>query len=52
MQISVKWHSMNFNSLEDMFDPEINIAYASKFLKHLMKERRRKKDSKVAEGFL
>ena len=37
MQISVKWHSTNFSSLEDMFDPEKNISYASKFLIHLFK---------------
>ena len=35
MQISIKWHSMNFKSLEEMFDPKINIEYAAKFLKHL-----------------
>ena len=35
MQISIKWHSVHFNSLEEMFDPEINIAYASQFLRNL-----------------
>jgi len=35
MQISIKWHSMNFKSLDEMFDPKINIEYAAKFLEHL-----------------
>ena len=35
MQISLKWHSDNFASLKQAFDPEININYAADFLKKL-----------------
>ena len=31
MQISFKWHSDNFASLEQAFDPVININYAADF---------------------
>ena len=35
MQISLKWHSDNFSTLEEAFDPLININYAADFLKKL-----------------
>ena len=35
MQISLKWHSENFLSLEEAFDPNVNINYAASFLKKL-----------------
>ena len=35
MQISLKWHSENFKTLDEAFDPKINILYAAKFLKKL-----------------
>ena len=35
MQISLKWHSDNFSTLEEAFDPVININYAADFLKKL-----------------
>jgi Transglycosylase SLT domain len=35
MQINVHYHRRSFNSLEDMFDPRLNIAFAAKFLKSL-----------------
>jgi soluble lytic murein transglycosylase-like protein len=38
MQINHKYHGENFASLEDMFDPEKNVAYAAHFLSEL-KER-------------
>ncbi len=38
MQISLKWHSNNFQSVEDAFDPEKNILYAAKFLRKLYKD--------------
>lgn len=34
-QINLHWHSKNFGSLEDMFDPETNAAYAAQFLTSL-----------------
>ncbi|MES2435824.1 MAG: lytic transglycosylase domain-containing protein [Pseudomonadota bacterium] len=34
-QINLHWHSKNFGSLEDMFDPETNAAYAAEFLTRL-----------------
>ena len=34
-QINLHWHSKNFGSLEDMFDPETNAAYAATFLTSL-----------------
>jgi soluble lytic murein transglycosylase-like protein len=38
MQINHRYHSENFGSLEEMFDPEKNVAYAARFLSEL-KER-------------
>ena len=35
MQISLKWHSDNFSTLEQAFDPKININYAADFLNEL-----------------
>jgi soluble lytic murein transglycosylase-like protein len=35
MQINHRWHSANFASLGDMFDPERNVRYAAAFLKQL-----------------
>ena len=35
MQISLKWHSDNFSTIEEAFDPIININYAADFLKEL-----------------
>ena len=35
MQISLKWHSNQFSSLEEAFDPKLNINYAAAFLKEL-----------------
>ncbi|MDA9735086.1 transglycosylase SLT domain-containing protein, partial [SAR116 cluster bacterium] len=35
MQISLKWHSDKFSTLEEAFDPVININYAADFLKKL-----------------
>ena len=37
MQISLKWHSEKFLSLEEAFDPKINIHYAATFLKSLFR---------------
>ena len=34
-QINLHWHSKNFASIEDMFDPEANAAYAATFLNSL-----------------
>ena len=39
MQISLKYHSDAFNSLEDAFEPEINVEYSAKFLKKLYNRR-------------
>lgn len=35
MQINHRWHSKNFRSLSEMFDPALNVAYAARFLKEL-----------------
>lgn len=35
MQINVYYHQRSFQSVEDMFDPRLNIAFAAKFLKSL-----------------
>lgn len=35
MQINHKFHSANFHSLREMFDPEHNVQYAASFLKTL-----------------
>ena len=34
MQISLKWHSDNFSTIEEAFDPIMNINYAADFLKN------------------
>jgi hypothetical protein len=39
MQISLKYHSKAFASLEDAFDPEQNVAYSAGFLAKLYRER-------------
>ena len=38
MQISLKWHSKQFSSLEEAFDPKININYAASFLTKLFND--------------
>jgi len=38
MQISLKWHSKQFSSLEEAFDPKINIKYAAYFLTKLFND--------------
>lgn len=38
-QINYKWHHQHFRSIEDMFDPNINAAYAAKFLSDLFREK-------------
>ncbi len=35
MQINHRYHSENFGSLEEMFDPAKNVAYAARFLSEL-----------------
>jgi soluble lytic murein transglycosylase-like protein len=35
MQINWKYHGKEFDSIEEMFNPEINIEYAAKFLSSL-----------------
>ncbi|MCP5075701.1 MAG: lytic transglycosylase domain-containing protein [Rhodobacteraceae bacterium] len=35
MQINHYWHKSAFASVEDMFEPEKNVAYAAKFLQQL-----------------
>lgn len=35
MQINHRYHAENFGSLEEMFDPEKNVAYAARFLSEL-----------------
>lgn len=35
MQINLKYHPRAFESLEEAFDPKLNIAYGAKFLKDL-----------------
>lgn len=37
MQINHYWHKTAFGSLEDMFEPQKNVAYAAKFLQQLRK---------------
>ena len=32
MQINTKWHKDNFRDFDEMFDPDVNIAYAASFL--------------------
>lgn len=38
MQINLRWHPSAFRSLEDGFDPVINIDYAARFLRSLYAE--------------
>ncbi len=38
MQISLKWHSNQFSSLDEAFDPKLNINYAAVFLKKLFND--------------
>ncbi len=40
MQISLKYHSDAFNSIEDAFEPEKNVEYSAKFLKKLYDKRK------------
>lgn len=35
MQINHHWHGKAFSSLEEMFDPQRNVAYAARFLRRL-----------------
>ena len=35
MQISLKYHINEFDSLENILDPDKNVKYAAKFLKKL-----------------
>ena len=35
MQISMKYHLNEFDSLENILDPDANVKYAAKFLKKL-----------------
>lgn len=37
-QINYRWHSNAFDTLEDMFDPNINALYAAHFLSELFDE--------------
>ncbi len=37
-QINYKWHSQNFESIEEMFDPMANARYAARFLSELYSE--------------
>ena len=37
-QINYKWHHQHFRSIEDMFDPQVNAAYAARFLNSLHRE--------------
>ena len=37
-QLNIKWHGEGFASLSDMFDPEMNAAYAANFLAQLYQE--------------
>lgn len=34
-QINLRWHSKNFGSLQEAFDPDLNAAYAAQFLTEL-----------------
>ncbi|MBN8828951.1 MAG: transglycosylase SLT domain-containing protein [Sphingobacteriia bacterium] len=38
MQVNFKYHGKNFTNLEEMFEPEINVTYAAKFLSTNYKE--------------
>ena len=37
-QINYRWHSSEFQSLDDMFDPDLNALYAARFLTELYNE--------------
>ncbi|MFT6674848.1 MAG: hypothetical protein ACJAVM_001034 [Sulfitobacter sp.] len=37
-QLNYKWHGHAFNSIEDMFDPDLNARYAAQFLTQLHQE--------------
>lgn len=37
MQINLKYHGTAFNTLEEAFDPEKNVAYSAQFLQQLYK---------------
>jgi hypothetical protein len=37
-QINYRWHQQHFQSIDDMFDPEQNAAYAARFLAELYAE--------------
>ncbi|MCK5296572.1 MAG: transglycosylase SLT domain-containing protein [Alphaproteobacteria bacterium] len=37
MQVNLMWHPDAFNSLEEAFDPKINVSYAADFVKRLYK---------------
>lgn len=37
-QINYKWHHQHFASIEDMFEPQVNAAYAARFLSDLFRE--------------
>lgn len=39
-QINYRWHGANFQSIEDMFDPQKNANYAAAFLNRLYQESR------------
>ena len=38
MQINYLYHSKNFNEIDDMINPQLNVQYAGKFLKKLFKK--------------
>ncbi len=37
-QINYRWHASGFQSLDDMFDPDMNALYAARFLSELYRE--------------
>lgn len=37
-QINYRWHGQAFDSIEDMFDPDLNASYAASYLKKLHSE--------------
>ncbi|MAI28727.1 MAG: hypothetical protein CMP38_00820 [Rickettsiales bacterium] len=41
MQISLKYHFNEFDSLENILDPDENVKYAAKFLKNLFSKHKR-----------
>ncbi len=41
MQISLKYHINQFDSLENILDPDRNVKYAAKFLKNLFSKHKR-----------